>query len=58
MTDYLTYSLKPNFKVLGKTLGSKIKVLQEQLKTLPSEEALKTQNESITIKLEGEDFYA
>ena len=56
MTDYLTYSLKPNFKVLGKTLGSKIKVLQEQLKTLPSEEALKTQNESITIKLEGENF--
>ena len=45
MTDYLTYSLKPNFKVLGKTLGSKIKVLQEQLKTLPSYEALKTQNE-------------
>ena len=56
MTDYLTYTLKPNFKVLGKTLGSKIKVLQEQLKTLPSEEALKTQNESITIKLEGENF--
>ena len=56
MTAYLTYSLKPNFKVLGKKLGSKIKVLQEQLKTVSSADALKTRSELVTIKLDGEDF--
>lgn len=56
MTDYLTYSIKPNFKVLGKKLGPKIKLLQEELKKLSSEEAFKTQNELVTIKLDGEDF--
>ena len=56
MTTYLTYSLKPNFKVLGKELGSKIKSLQEELKNLSSEDAYKVTKEPLTIKLEGEDF--
>ena len=56
MTDYLTYSLKPNFKVLGKQLGSKIKTLQQALTKLSSEEALKTRSELVTIQLDGEDF--
>ena len=56
MTDYLTYSLKPNFKVLGKELGSKIKPLQEILKNLSSEEAFNVTKEPLTIQLEGEDF--
>ena len=56
MTDYLTYSLKPNFKVLGKELGPKIKVLQERLKDLTSEEAFSVSKEPLTISLEGEDF--
>ena len=56
MTNYLSYSLKPNFKVLGKELGPKIKVLQEKLKELSSEESFKAYNEMLTIKLEGEDF--
>ena len=56
MTDYLTYSLKPNFKVLGKELGPKIKVLQERLKDLTSEEASSVSKEPLTISLEGEDF--
>ena len=36
MTEYLDYVVKPNFKVLGKTLGSKIKDLQEVLSKLTS----------------------
>ena len=56
MTEYLTYSLKPNFKVLGKELGPKIKTLQEELKKLSSEDAYKVSVEPLTIKLEGEDF--
>ena len=56
MTEYLKYSLKPNFKVLGKTLGPKIKPLQEVLKNLSSEDCFKVSSKDLTIKLEGEDF--
>ena len=56
MTEYLTYTLKPNFKVLGKELGPKIKSLQGELKNLSSEEAFSVSKKPLTIKLEGEDF--
>ena len=56
MTDYLTYSLKPNFKVLGKELGPKIKSLQEVLRNLSSEDSFMVTKEPLTIKLDGEDF--
>ncbi len=56
MTEYLTYSLKPNFKILGKELGPKIKLLQEVLKNLTSEEAASVEKSPLTIKLENEDF--
>ena len=56
MTEYLMYTLKPNFKVLGKELGPKIKSLQNELQKLSSEEAFSVSKESLTIKLEGEDF--
>lgn len=56
MTDYLTYSLKPNFKVLGKELGPKIKILQEELKKLSSNDAYKVSKEPLTISLDNEDF--
>ncbi len=56
MTDYLTYSLKPNFKVLGKELGPKIKILQEELKKLSSNDAYKVSKEPLTIQLDKEDF--
>ncbi|MCI8347519.1 MAG: isoleucine--tRNA ligase [Bacilli bacterium] len=56
MTSYLTYSLKPNFKVLGKQLGPKIKQLQEELKKLTSEEAFSVSKSPLTILLDGEDF--
>ena len=56
MTEYLTYTLKPNFKVLGKELGPKIKSLQGELRNLSSEDAFSVSKKPLTIKLEGEDF--
>ena len=56
MTEYLEYVVKPNFKVLGKSLGSKIKPLQEVLNKLTSSEISMINNGGLTIKLEGEDF--
>ena len=57
MSEYLEYIIKPNFKVLGKTLGPKIKLLQEALTKLSSNEVTKlTEKGSITIKLGDEDF--
>ncbi len=56
MTEYLTYSLKPNFKVLGKALGSKIKDLQEVLRNMTSEECFEVSLNPKTIKLQEEDF--
>ena len=56
MTEYLEYIVKPNFKVLGKTLGPKIKELQGVLNKLTSAEIAKISDEGLTIKLAGEDF--
>ena len=56
MTEYLEYIVKPNFKVLGKTLGPKIKELQGILDKLTSTEIAKISDEGLTIKLAGEDF--
>jgi len=42
--------VKPNFKVLGKTLGDKIKVLQSKLKNISQEQKLMAlQKQSITL---------
>ena len=56
MTEYLEYVVKPNFKVLGKELGPKIKELQGALAKLTSSEIAKIAEEGLTIKLAGEDF--
>lgn len=56
MSEYLDYIVKPNFKILGKTLGPKIKQLQKILEQLPKEEVKSLQEESITVNLDGEDF--
>ena len=56
MTEYLEYVVKPNFKVLGKTLGPKIKELQDILSKLTSNEVAKISEEGLTVKLDGEDF--
>ncbi len=56
MTEYLEYIVKPNFKVLGKTLGPKIKQLQEVLSKLTSKEISMINEGGLTIQLDGEDF--
>ncbi len=56
MSKYLDYIVKPNFKVLGKQLGSKIKELQQKVQALTKEEIIKLKNDSLTIKLKEEDF--
>ena len=56
MTQYLEYTVKPNFQVLGKTLGPKIKELQNILSNLTSNEIVKISESSLKIKLSDEDF--
>ena len=56
MGEYLEYIVKPNFKVLGKTLGPKVKLLSEILSHLTSEQIEKLQNEGLVVNLDGEDF--
>ena len=56
MTEYLEYVIKPNFKVLGKELGPKIKELQEILAKLTNEEIRQISKSSLKVKLSGEDF--
>ncbi len=56
MTEYLEYIAKPNFQVLGKTLGPKIKELQEILNKLTSKEITKILEKGLKIKLAGESF--
>ncbi len=56
MTEYLEYIVKPNFQVLGKTLGPKIKELQNVLSKLTSNEIAKINESGLTVKLDGEDF--
>ena len=56
MSKYLDYIVKPNFKILGKTLGPKIKELQGILSKLTVNEIDKINSKGLKIKLAGEDF--
>ena len=56
MSEYLEYSIKPNFKELGKVLGPKIKTLQEVLNNFTKKEIEKVQSGEIVVNLDGEDF--
>ena len=56
MNEYLEYIVKPNFQVLGKTLGPKIKELQGILSKLTSQEIAKINESGLTVKLDGVDF--
>ena len=56
MTEYLDYVVKPNFQVLGKKLGPKIKELQQILSKLTSKEIASISEEGIVVQLDGEDF--
>ena len=56
MTEYLDYIVKPNFKILGKILGSKVKLLSEVLSRLNNQEIEKIRNDKLIVNLDGEDF--
>ncbi len=56
MSEYLEFAVKPNFKVLGKTLGSKIKILQEVISKLNSSDVDKINNGGLAVNLDGEYF--
>ena len=53
----MNFTIKPNFKVVGKTLGSKIKLFQETLLNLSDEEIDKiVKEETINIMIDGENL--
>ena len=56
MTEYLDYVVKPNFQVLGKELGPKIKELQQILGKLTSSEIAQISEKGLIVKLDGKDF--
>ncbi len=56
MSKYLDYIVKPNFKVLGKKLGSDIKELQLKLQNLEKEEITSLQKGSLTITVAGNEL--
>ena len=57
LSQFMNYTLKPNFKVAGPILGSKIKFLGKALNELdPKETVEKLERDGkITLKLDGED---
>ena len=56
--EYMNFSLKPNFKVLGPVLGAKMKFFAGALSKLnPNEVVPKLEaGESFTVEIDGEDF--
>lgn len=57
LSKYMNFSVKPNFKVVGKILGSKIKDFGTALENLKEEDITKlNSNQEITIDLACEDF--
>ena len=56
LTKFMEYELKPNFKVVGKILGSKIKEFQNYLQTVDAKDFVsKLTKEPVILKLNGED---
>ena len=56
LSTYMNFTVKPNFKVVGRVFGSNIKEFQEKLLNITSEEITKLQNnESITMEIGGEN---
>lgn len=58
INQYMNFNLKPNFSVLGKVLGPKLKEFSAKLSALDAAEAVgKLENgECITFELTGEEF--
>lgn len=57
LNEYMNFSVKPNFKIVGKMLGSKIKEFATKLENLTEEEIGKLNRaETIEMVLEGEVY--
>ena len=57
LNKYMNFLVKPNFKEVGKTFGSKIKEFQTKLENLTEEELNKlNNNETIEMILDGENY--
>ena len=56
MTKYMDYVIKPNFREVGKKIGSKVKAFQESLTTLTNEQITTLKEKSIVINVAGEDL--
>ncbi len=57
LTQYMNFIVKPNFKVVGKVLGPKIKEFTEKLAVLDSDLINKLNNgEIITLTIDGEEL--
>lgn len=56
--EFIDYNLKPNFAILGKQLGPKLKLFTGELNKLNPQEAVTAfeKGESLTFNLAGEDF--
>ena len=57
LSNYMDFIVKPNFKEVGKILGAKVKLFQEELTKLKNEDIIKIKNgNELTIKLDKEEF--
>ena len=57
LTTYMNFTVKPNFKEVGKVFGSKMKSFQTALTELSEKEIIALeQDEPITITLDGEEI--
>ena len=57
LSEYINFVIKPNFKVVGKVLGPKIKLFQESLLNLDSKTRMDLVNgKEVKINLDNDDF--
>ena len=57
LDKYISFIIKPNFKEVGKVLGPKMKLFQEELTKLSNEDKANLKDgQEVTIKLDKEDF--
>lgn len=57
LSEYMNFTVKPNFKEVGKVFGPKIKEYSEKLLNLTDEDINKLQNnETISMNIGGEDY--
>lgn len=56
MTKYMSYSIKPDFKVAGPILGSKVKMFAGALAKSDPKEFMNSLSKGVTLELDGEKF--